>query len=754
MAASVTDLRRSRDARALVAAARKLDEVDNSELHRQIARHEKWKSIVLGVYDEVGEVHYAVTMSADALAKGRLYVAARPESNAELIPADDPASGVPLALANRANEKLLELRAPVGGQSQIVRMAAVLTQLVGEWFLIEYDGEDESKIGWHVRSDADIKVESDGSVTVADLGNFDTNDVSRVWKPHPAKFESADSGMRAVLSQCETVLLCDRQFRSGLRSRLFAGLLLLSNDFRSATGPPNESTASAGDGEATDDPIVMDILTALSTGIQDEGTASAVVPNVLYGSPEAVEKGAKLVTFAQQVDAQVMALRESSLRRIAQGLDEPPEIVLGMGDINHWGQWFIGESFVQHAEPKAAFLADAFTTVFLRPELESEGFDADDVARLEVAFDLSPLMRRPNADEDARTAYNVGELNGEGLRHYLGIPEDFAPDEEERLLWLLLNKAQFGQSLTVELLRRLLAPDLPDVTPDPMPGQPDSEPPADEGEPNSAPIAASAGSVLTEIDIALTERLFAAARAAFGRALERAGSVARAKVAAAHRPRAKDVPSPQVVSHLGPALLAASGIDDEALLDGALEQLRGDFDQWIADAQRDALDAAIAMAPDDPDPEAIAAFVQQQGRDRDDAWEWFSAAALALLARRMADGQALADWEVRALVRQSVAKAGGATELASTGADSSTEIPEGGAGGLATGPAMLGLLVAMGVAVTSWEWVHGEPDRPYPDHVELNGRVEANPDDFDGQAPGDHEGCTCNLEPHLVEVPT
>lgn len=737
----------------ITAAAIRLDDLGvGAELLRQLGKQEKWQALSLGFYDTIGEVHYGVTMSADALAKGRLYVAARPEPDAERVPADDPDSGVPLQVAELAAEKLRELRAPVGGQAQIIRAAAMNTQLTGEWYLLFHDDPGGPMHGWHVRSVEDVKVSAD-KIEVDGLGEFRSDDVSRVWNPHPRKFSAADCGMRGVLSQCETVLLCDRQFRAGLRSRLFAGLLLLSNDFRVGTGSPDESTANAGDGEATDDPILQDILMALSTGIQDEGSASAVVPNTLYGSTEAVQNGARLLSFAQQVDAQVMALREQSLRRVAQGLDMPPEIVLGVGDVSHWAQWFIGESFVQHVEPKATFLEDAFTQVFLRPELEREGIDPEILDRLEVAIDLSPLMRRPNGDEDAKHAYSVGELNGEGLRRALAISEEFAPTPEDDVRWLILNKAQFGQSLTTELLRREITPDLPDVAPDGAPPAGAPAGPGTEDEPNSPPVAAAAGSTLLAIDAALTERLFAAALAAFRRALEKAGNRAKSKVTASYKASVRGVKPEQVISTLGPTLMAAAGITEDELLDGALAQLRNDFDRWVSAAQAAALAAAIAMAPEGADGDTVDEFEARQADDREAAWVWFSAAAAALLRQRMADGADLAEWEVRALVRQSLARAGGATELSPASAGGATDVPETAGLGLATGVAMIGLLTTLGVALTSWEWVHGEPDHPFPEHVDLNGRVEQSPDDFDGNHPGDHEGCTCALEPKL-EVPT
>lgn len=764
--AVVNGTRRRSGRRAIKAAAIRLDDfaAGHGELHRQLARTEQWQRLSLGFYDTIGEVHYGVTSSADALAKGRLFVGVRTDPEAPLMPVDDPDVlanpdfSITQQIADIAMAKLRDLKAPVGGQAQIVRMAAMNRDLCGEWFLLHYNGPEERLWGWHVRSVDDIKVESD-RVTSVGLGEFPLEQVSRVWNPHPRRFEAADCGMRGVLGQCETVLLIDRQFRAALRSRLFAGLLLLSNEFRQGT--PDETTETAGDGEATDDPVINDILEALSTGIQDEGSASAVVPNTLYGTTDAVKDGARLLSFAQQIDPQVLALRDSSLRRVAQGLDQPAESIMGIGDVNHWNAWFVGESFAEHIMPRATFLVDALTTVYLRPECEGE-IDPDVLATLEVGIDLSALMRRQNGDQDARDAYDRGEINGEGLRRALAISEQFAPTEDDTVRWLILNKATLGPNLLAELLRRVIAPDLPTTVDTGIGGVPSVPPTA--VEPNSPPVGAAAGvpiaasaSALVDIDRSVTERLYAALLTTFRRALERAGNRARSRVAASFRPRSADVPAEQVVCHVGPAVLAAAGVTDEELLVGAMDQLRPDFDRWVRDAQAAALAAALALAAEmsdeDPDPGAVEDFTARQAADREAAWEWLAAAASAVLLAHLNDGKPLSDWEARALARQALARAGGTDTLASTASGQSAEtVPQGGGLGLATGAAIIGLLSTLGAKPSGWEWVHGEPDHPYPDHVDLNGRVEQSEDGFDGWWPGDHDGCTCETVPTFAET--
>lgn len=744
---------------SLVGAAARLDRVASTpEWERQLRRHEKWQASAWAYYDHVGEVHYAVGQISDALARANLFVGARPEPNAPLVPADDEDSGIPADVAALAMASLEKLKSPVGGQAQIIRQATAATLVTGEWYLVEAETA-EAGVAWYVRTTEDVKVEN-GRVKVDPFGVLDPQQVSRVWVPHPRRFEAADSGMRAVLDQCETVLLIDRQFRASLRSRLFAGLLLLPNTLRQGASDP--ASEEAGDGEGTDDPVVEDMVEALSTAIQNEGSAAAVVPNTLWGEGDQLQH-ARLLDLGKQVDPELVKLRESCLRRVAQGLDIPPEIVLGVADLNHWSTWWVGESFTQHVEPKAAFLADAFTSVFLRPDLEAAGL-AEWSERLEVGFDLSPLQKRPNADEDAKYAYDKGELSGEGLRRILRIPESDAPDDDERLVNAALKRGQITPDLTSSILEAELEtewepPENPGgkgTTPTPVNAPPAEEPPPEEEGPpaegapeaQAASAAENPGSGLAAIDIRLSERLFASSLAAFRRSLEKAGNRAKAKVAAGHRPALSGVAPQHIVRQLGPTLLAAAGLTEDELLTGALDNLRTDFDRWTDEAQAAALATAVAAAGREPSANVLAELRGRQNEDRADAWEWFSLAALALLTTRMTEGADLAEWEVRELVRQSLARAGGADELAPLGGFLQV-LPPGTGAGVATGPLIIALLAGLGVEVSQWRWHHGETEHPFPPHATLDGDLQTKPEDFSPYHPLDHKGCTCWLEPVL-----
>lgn len=699
---------------ALTAAAVSLADVTSTELYRQLRRHEAWQIDACGYLSEVGEIHYVVNRAASALSEAILYCATTSEEG-QLVPVDAPESLVSPQVAQVAIDELAKLRAPVGGQAQIIHSAYVNAEIPGEFFLVE-TVDDQGEPVWWVRSVIEVKIQ-DRVAVVAGVGEVPLDQISRVWRPHPMRFEAADSGMRPVLGACELVLLIDRHFRASLRSRLFAGLLLLPNSFRD--GPRDQSQKGDPQGDA----VVQDILDALSAGIQEEGSASAVVPNTIYGATEEIA-AVRRVEFAQQVDPEVLKLRDSSIQRIVQGLEYPPEVVTGTADVSHWGAWFIGDSFVDHVRPKGDFLADAFTTVFLRPGLIAAGVDPVVASEVVLAFDYTPLMRRPNVVETATLAHDRFVISDESLRRDLGYDDDDAPDDAEVAARVARQKR-------------------------PESGVSQQGPPSDDAMTAAAesfvPKELGLGAKLVELDVALTERLFAATLAVLRRALERAGNRAKSRVASAHRDGLRGVAAADVCAHLGPALLAAANVTEDELLDDALDRLERDFGRWTEETAAAAF--ALAMAGVEVDEAVAAEVVARQTAGVSRGWEWLAAALRGVLSRRLGEGGDVPEAEVRALVRQALAAAGGVTELAAAGGVS---VPATAATGVATGPYIIDALTETGAEVAGWVWVHDDPAHPFPPHVALDGAEAATPEEFgitfDGW-PGDHAGCLCVISP-------
>src|SRR3546814_17159695 len=57
-------------------------------------------------------------------------------------------------------------------------------------------------------------------------------------------------------------------------------------------------------------------------------------------------------TFHTPFDEETRELREEAIRRLALGQDAPPELLLGVGNMNHWGAWLVqADTNNTHVEP-------------------------------------------------------------------------------------------------------------------------------------------------------------------------------------------------------------------------------------------------------------------------------------------------------------------------------------------------------------------------------------------------------------------
>src|SRR5262249_26861789 len=150
------------------------------------------------------------------------------------------------------------------------------------------------------------------------------------------------------------------------RSRLAGtGILAISEDFSHA---PLEAQP---DEDIDIDPFLADLRDAMLAPISNEGAASQIVPIVVRGPTDAINNGLK---HLQIVDPTQLypetGLRYECIKRIALGLDMPPEILLGLTDANHWTGWIIDDqTWKAHGQPAANQLVGDLTTSYFLPQL-------------------------------------------------------------------------------------------------------------------------------------------------------------------------------------------------------------------------------------------------------------------------------------------------------------------------------------------------------------------------------------------------
>lgn len=377
-----------------------------------------WQEEAWGYYDDLGEFRYGVEWVAAMLSRVRIYAA-------KLEPgADEPVR----AKAGAGVDLMTTLGGGVAGQSNI--MASLGTQLAvpGEGYLI---GETVSGVErWSVRSTDEVR---------AARGHFEViredavrggtqwrplqgdSLVTRVWRPHKRFHYMADSPARAARTTMRELELVNRHIQAQYLSRLAsAGVVMFPDE---VTFPVREEFADAPD------PFMAEWIEIAAEAIRTPGTASAVVPIPIKVPAEYVDK-IKHVDFTLKLDEKILDKRESAIKRLATQLNMPAEILLGMGDVNHWGAWQLEEGALKtHIAPEAELICQALTQGYLQPRLAASG--VEDAASWVVWYDMSELTLKPDRSGDAFLAYDRLEINGTALRRETGFNEDDKPSGEE-----------------------------------------------------------------------------------------------------------------------------------------------------------------------------------------------------------------------------------------------------------------------------------------------------------------------------------
>jgi hypothetical protein len=318
------------------------------------------------------------------------------------------------------------------GQAEMLRATGIHLTLAGEaYHLGTADGD------WSVLATGRVTQSGTGakSKITADYGDGEKFNVTdkdvliRVWNPHPVNPFQADSPVKANLSTLSEITSCNLHVQATLVSRLAgAGVLFLPQDISFPVPEGMDPSASTAD-------VFMSVLgEAMTTPIGEPGDASAVVPIVVQAPGESLSQ-VRHVTFWTEVSEQVRLMRDSAVKRLALGMDIPPEVLMGIADTNHWNAWLVDESSVKaHTEPRLAVVANAITTAFLRPALE--GVVADP-KRFAVVADTSNIRLRPNRSREAIELYDRGELAPDALRRETGFEPEDTPTDHEFREWLL-----------------------------------------------------------------------------------------------------------------------------------------------------------------------------------------------------------------------------------------------------------------------------------------------------------------------------
>ncbi|MDQ1018945.1 hypothetical protein [Streptomyces afghaniensis] len=467
---------------ALTAAASRYIDRKVTRGARSTTNNDGRQSLAWAMYHATPEVRFAATYMANGMSGATLYAGRRADDGTiEPAPNNHPASEIVQQIAGGPD-----------GQSKLLGAFGKHLTVPGEGWIIVRPNSDilnplapEDGHDWRVLSTKEVRQQSgklsalidgeDVEIPAGDPENLDPDApvAIRVWEPDPEDSMMADSPVLSSLELLEELRLLNAAVKAIARSRLTGrGILLVPKGVRFPTRP--------GQGEAEDDLIEVLMMIA-ETAIREPESAAATVPIVLEVPADSIADF-KLLTFESNFDELALKLREEAIRRFATGLEMPAELLLGMGDTNHWGAWMLtSEAIRMGIEPKLATVSYALTQQWLRPLLQAE--NVEDWHRWLVWYDTAGLRVRTNRSETALQAYDRKVISAKALRRETGFEESDAPDAEEAAARNETEGQDEGQE----------APTQPDLPVDETQDEPDTLPASARPAPSDGLLAAADG---------------------------------------------------------------------------------------------------------------------------------------------------------------------------------------------------------------------------------------------------------------------
>jgi hypothetical protein len=298
-----------------------------------------WQQEAWGFYDLVGEAGYTADFYGNCFSRIDLVPGIENAEGAVATTFDDEAPEAPVL--TQVSDLIKALRPSHGGITGFNATAGTNLALAGEGFMYLNDEKDANPGTWEFLSTDELRPISGGGGSTSKVtwvryygpGFYprrldDKSYIVRVWVPHPRFSRHAQSSFKRLLPILDELVLLTREVRGETVSRLINnGLICVPEELNFDIDTDEEGDQSEPGSEESD-PFTRDFIDWAMKPITDKDSAAGVVPMSVVGPAEYIDK-IKYVSFARPDAAIAMAKRREAVERFAQGIDLPPEIVLG-----------------------------------------------------------------------------------------------------------------------------------------------------------------------------------------------------------------------------------------------------------------------------------------------------------------------------------------------------------------------------------------------------------------------------------------
>lgn len=379
-------------------------------------------------WSRIPELRYVSRYIANALSVATLYVGIADSSGAAptRVKPDHP-----------AYQLLEDFAGGYNGQKDILDRLGLHLTVAGDSVLIgPKNGKNSLEAPfdqWRVYSTEEV-YSRQGKIYVRFPGNSkevpipDAALAVRIWRPHPKLWWDADSPVKGSFEVLKEIDMLNSHILASGASRLVgAGLL----------GIPEELDLPGSDIETDGtevDQFVALLIEIMGMAKKNPESPAARIPIMVRGPAEYIDK-IKHFDFSTEFSHMVPDLRMGAIRRLALGMDVPPEILLGSSNSNSWSAWQTDESTLRvHLIPLLQLITSSLTVGWLQPMLETLPLtDAQkaEMPNLVIHFDTSNLRIHQDVSGDAQALYDRFELDADSLRIAIGYGPNNVPTKRD-----------------------------------------------------------------------------------------------------------------------------------------------------------------------------------------------------------------------------------------------------------------------------------------------------------------------------------
>jgi hypothetical protein len=399
--------------------------------------NQPWQLRALTYYNTIGEIRFASQFYAKLISRVRYYPARQMEDGKT----EPITEGLPVDLLHRIQD-------PGGGRSRLQYDYGRMMFVTGEGVLFG-DRLDTPYERWRFLWKDEVKPDQSGEGWQRvryDMTAYDPPQVGeayRMWTPHPRHSDLPDSPLQSIMDIAEELLVLTASVMGTATTRMTNGMLLIPTELS-----PNQFGELAdddylGDEDPENNVFLSDMMEHAQAQIEDPAAAAAKVPFTLEGAYEYIDRVRWMQTHDPQTDYMERELRNEAVKRLAIGMDFPPEFLLGMSDANHWtARQVVYDMWRSYGSPVAERFGDDLSDAYLRPALEEAGYTGWE--NVVVAFDDSQVVIPPDRTEDALKAHAAGIINEEAAREALGWNDDakMVGDELDQFLAIKLRQPE------------------------------------------------------------------------------------------------------------------------------------------------------------------------------------------------------------------------------------------------------------------------------------------------------------------------